>query len=161
PRARHHREDVQRVQHGLRPCVRRNRVPRRDPGGGPVGSATLFRHVGRLHREQGMSLAVVGSAHLDLVATVPPRPPPGETVLGAGYAKHRGGKAFTQAVAAATLTQPGFDGCHGTDGGGFVTELTRRGADTKHFTPVAGPSGRAMITVTPDGENSITVLPEA
>src|SRR5262249_16881505 len=62
---------------------------------------------------------------------------------------------------AAALTQTGFVGCHGTDGGGFVTELTRCGADTKHFTPVAGPSGRAMITVTPDGENSITVLPEA
>jgi len=37
-------------------------------------------------------VCVVGSANLDLVATTPRIPGPGETLLGTGYAEHAGGK---------------------------------------------------------------------
>ncbi len=46
-------------------------------------------------------MCVVGSANLDLVATTPRLPAPGETVLGTDYAEHAGGKGLNQAVAAA------------------------------------------------------------
>ena len=49
----------------------------------------------------GGRVCVVGSANLDLVATTPRLPAPGETVLGTDYAEHAGGKGLNQAVAAA------------------------------------------------------------
>ncbi|QXE38713.1 ribokinase [Streptomyces sp. GMY02] len=108
-------------------------------------------------------VAVVGSANLDLVAHTPRRPAPGETVLGGAYRQHPGGKGLNQAVAAATLTTTSFVGRRGSDEAGRVlaTELVRRGVDTSHFLALEGASGHALITVTPDGENSIVVLPEA
>ncbi|MFJ1598228.1 ribokinase [Streptomyces sp. NPDC088261] len=116
------------------------------------------------HREREWTrVAVVGSANLDLVAHTPRRPAPGETVLGTGYSEHPGGKGLNQAAAAATVTTTSFVGRRGSDEAGRVleAELVRRGVDTSQFLAVAGPSGHALITVTPDGENSITVLPEA
>jgi len=46
---------------------------------------------------------VVGSVNEDLVATVNHLPAPGETVTGARFAQHHGGKGGNQAVAAARL----------------------------------------------------------
>ena len=46
-------------------------------------------------------VCVVGSANLDLVATVHRLPGPGETVGGSSYAEYPGGKGLNQAVAAA------------------------------------------------------------
>ena len=46
-------------------------------------------------------VVVVGSTNLDIVATTPRLPAPGETVIGNGYAEHPGGKGLNQAVAAA------------------------------------------------------------
>lgn len=46
-------------------------------------------------------VCVVGSANLDLVATVARLPGPGETVPGTSYAEYPGGKGLNQAVAAA------------------------------------------------------------
>ena len=45
-------------------------------------------------------VCVVGSANLDLVATVARLPGPGETVPGTSYAEYPGGKGLNQAVAA-------------------------------------------------------------
>ncbi|MFF2522991.1 ribokinase [Streptomyces liangshanensis] len=108
-------------------------------------------------------VAVVGSANLDLVARTPRRPDPGETVLGTTYERHPGGKGLNQAAAAATVTATSFVGRRGSDEAGRVleAELVRRGVDVSRFLPVEGASGHALITVTPDGENSIVVLPEA
>ena len=62
---------------------------------------------------------MVGSANLDLVATTPRIPGPGETVLGTGYAEHAGGKGLNQAVAAARSgAQVAFVGCLGDDDAG-------------------------------------------
>jgi ribokinase len=106
---------------------------------------------------------VVGSANLDLVAYAPRRAAPGETVLGTGFEQHAGGKGLNQAVAAATEAATAFVGCCGEDDAAAVLResLDTHGVDTAHFRALPGASGRALITVTRDGENSITVLPEA
>lgn len=106
---------------------------------------------------------MVGSANLDLVARTPRRPAAGETVLGTDYLRHPGGKGLNQAAAAATVTATAFVGCRGSDDAGraLEAELVRRGVDTSRFAVRGESSGLALITVTPDGENSITVLPEA
>ena len=43
----------------------------------------------------------------------------------------------------------------------LVTALIGAGVDTHHFERVAPPTGRAFISLTPDGESSIIVLPLA
>ena len=47
------------------------------------------------------ALAVVGSINVDLVARALQLPAPGQTVAGAEFAHHHGGKGGNQAVAAA------------------------------------------------------------
>lgn len=107
------------------------------------------------------SVAVVGSANLDVVTHADRRPAAGETVLGRGYDETIGGKGANQAIAAARVTATAFVGKIGTDSAGeqIGRALARHGVDTAHLEHVDGPSGRAFITVTPDGENSITVVP--
>ena len=48
-------------------------------------------------------ITVVGSINLDIVATGPKLPRPGETVTGAKLARHPGGKGANQALAARRL----------------------------------------------------------
>jgi phosphoglycerate dehydrogenase-like enzyme len=50
-----------------------------------------------------MRITVVGSINLDLVATAPRLPAPGETVTGATLSRHPGGKGANQALAARRL----------------------------------------------------------
>jgi len=110
-------------------------------------------------------IAVVGSLNLDLVAPVPRHPVPGETVLGGDIAQHPGGKGANQAVAAARLGgQVAFVGRVGEDEAGRVLAdaVSGQGVDTAHVRTTAGaPTGRAMIAVSPAGENSIIVSPGA
>jgi ribokinase len=110
-------------------------------------------------------VVVVGSANLDLVATTPRLPKPGETVLGRRYAEHPGGKGLNQAVAAARCgARVAFLGAVGDDEAG--TRLTAvaaaEGIDTTGLTVSPGaPTGRALITVDDAAENSIVVIPGA
>jgi ribokinase len=109
-------------------------------------------------------ILVVGSVNADLVVTVERRPGAGETVLGADLAMFPGGKGANQAVAAARLgARVAFVGRVGTDSfGQFLREgLEREGVDTRHLQAVPGPSGVALITVDPAGDNSIIVSPGA
>ncbi|MFD7921027.1 ribokinase [Streptomyces sp. NPDC059740] len=110
-------------------------------------------------------ISVVGSLNLDLVAGVPHHPVPGETVLGGDIAEHPGGKGANQAVAAARLGgRVGFVGRVGDDEAGrAMTEAVRvQGVDTRHLAVTPGvPTGRAMIAVSPEGENTIIVSPGA
>ncbi|MFI0483306.1 ribokinase [Actinomadura sp. 9N215] len=110
-------------------------------------------------------VVVVGSVNADLVVGVDRRPAPGETVLGSDLATHPGGKGANQAVAAARLgARAGLVGRVGDDGHG---ELLRRalaadGVDLAHLVTTPGaPTGVALITVGPDGDNSIIVSPGA
>lgn len=110
-------------------------------------------------------VAVVGSANLDLVATTARHPAPGETVLGHSYAEYAGGKGLNQAIAASRAgATVAFVGAVGTDAAGehLLAVAAADGLD------VAGvhrrtdqPTGRALIVVDDDAENSIVVVPGA
>ncbi|WP_328747632.1 ribokinase [Streptomyces sp. NBC_00285] len=109
-------------------------------------------------------LLVVGSANADLVIGVERRPAAGETVLGSDLAVHPGGKGANQAVAAARL------GAHtallarvGDDGHGrlLLDSLRAAGVDTVGVLVGGAPTGVALITVDPSGDNSIVVSPGA
>lgn len=115
--------------------------------------------------ESPLRIVVVGSVNLDLVASGVPLPRAGETITGASFARHPGGKGANQALAARRL------GAHvsliGRVGRGpFAAEalallraagveLTQCGVDE------SAPTGVALIVVSPQGENQIVVAPGA
>jgi ribokinase len=104
---------------------------------------------------------VVGSANLDLVATAPRLPGPGETVMGTGFAEHPGGKGLNQAVAAARAgARVGFVGAVGRDAAGaaLLQVMHTDGIDTSGVAEIEAPTGRALIGVAESGENSIIVV---
>lgn len=109
-------------------------------------------------------LIVVGSANLDLVVTVDRRPAPGETVLGRSYAEHPGGKGLNQAIAAARAgSATAFVGSVGRDPAAdrLLEVLAADRVDAAGVRRVASPTGRALIVVDRDAENSIVVVPGA
>ncbi|MFI0407353.1 ribokinase [Actinomadura sp. 3N508] len=116
-------------------------------------------------RSQDWDVVVVGSVNADLVVGVGRRPAPGETVLGSDLATHPGGKGANQAVAAARLGgRAGLVGRVGDDGHGELLRgaLAADGVELTHLTTTPGvPTGVALITVGPDGDNSIIVSPGA
>jgi ribokinase len=106
-------------------------------------------------------VVVVGSANLDLVATLEHLPTPGETILALDYAEHAGGKGLNQAVACARMgARTAFVGCVGRDdAGSYLREvLEREGIDTSLLRNVESPTGRAFINVDQQGENAIVVV---
>ncbi len=107
------------------------------------------------------AVVVIGSANLDLVARVHRLAGPGETVLANGYFEAPGGKGINQAVAAARLgATVAFIGVVGPDAAGAtlraVLEADR--IDTSALAIGAEPTGRALISVSDSGENSIVVV---
>lgn len=110
-------------------------------------------------------VCVVGSANLDLVATTPRLPSPGETVSGTAYAEHAGGKGLNQAVAAARAgASCAFIAAVGDDEAGtrLSAILVGDGIDASGVQTVEGvPTGRAVITVDASAENTIVVIPGA
>ena len=108
---------------------------------------------------------VLGSINQDFVLKVERRPNPGETVTNAELSTGSGGKGANQAAAAARLgASVTFLGRVGDDefGEPLVQALGEKGIDTSLVKHVSGEStGAAFITVTPDGENAITVAPGA
>ncbi len=106
-------------------------------------------------------VCVVGSANLDLVARVERLPSPGETVAGRDFAEYPGGKGLNQAVAAARAgASVAFVGALGDDGAGAVLRhvLAGDGIDAACVDTVAEATGRALIGVSAEGENSIIVV---
>ncbi|WP_215455578.1 ribokinase [Streptomyces sp. ATCC 21386] len=109
-------------------------------------------------------LLVVGSANADLVIGVERRPGAGETVLGSDLAVHPGGKGANQAVAAARLgARTALLARVGDDGNGRLLLDSQRaaGVDTAGVLVGGAPTGVALITVDPSGDNSIVVSPGA
>ncbi|WP_449351215.1 ribokinase [Streptomyces shaanxiensis] len=109
-------------------------------------------------------LLVVGSANADLVIGVERRPGAGETVLGSDLAVHPGGKGANQAVAAARLgARTALLARVGDDGHGRLLLESQRaaGVDTVGVLVGGAPTGVALITVDPTGDNSIVVSPGA
>ncbi|MEN8233695.1 MAG: ribokinase [Actinomycetota bacterium] len=110
-------------------------------------------------------ICVVGSVNLDLVATSARLPRPGETVTGATFARHPGGKGANQALAARRR-------------GADVTLIAAVGRDSLADEALAllrsedvdlsrllvvddAPTGVALIAVDATGENQIIVAPGA
>ncbi|MFF1808384.1 ribokinase [Streptomyces sp. NPDC058251] len=109
-------------------------------------------------------LLVVGSANADLVIRVERRPAAGETVLGSDLAVHPGGKGANQAVAAGRLgARTALLARVGDDGHGRLLLDSQRaaGVDTVGVLVGGAPTGIALITVDPSGDNSIVVSPGA
>ncbi len=110
-------------------------------------------------------ITVVGSVNLDLVASGPMLPAPGQTVTGAVFSQHPGGKGANQALAARRL-------------GADVSLIARVGTDVNATAALAllvaeqvslervtrdaaAPTGVALIAVAANGENQIIVAPGA
>ncbi|MBX9399201.1 ribokinase [Streptomyces sp. TRM72054] len=109
-------------------------------------------------------LLVIGSANADLVIGVERRPGAGETVLGSDLAVHPGGKGANQAVAAARLgARTALLARVGDDAYGRLLLDSQRaaGVDTVGVLVGGAPTGVALITVDPSGDNSIVVSPGA
>ena len=108
---------------------------------------------------------VVGAINVDLVVRVDRRPDAGETVFGGAFERRSGGKAANQAVAAArTGVEVGLVAAVGEDDDGAVQlqQLRQVGVDVGSVRACAGlATGFAMVTVTPDAENTIVVVPGA
>ena len=105
---------------------------------------------------------VVGSVNVDLVARVDHLPAAGETVGGASFDRHPGGKGGNQAVAAARLgARIAFVGAVGDDplANDARAALAGEGVDLSGLSIVAGPTGVALILVDRNGENVIAVAP--
>ena len=115
--------------------------------------------------ERASTIAVLGSANLDIVVPVPHHPVTGETVLGGDHALVPGGKGANQAVAAARLGgSVSFVGRVGDDDAGETlrSSLEADGVDTTHLRADSeAPSGIALIGVDADGDNAIVVSPGA
>ena len=106
------------------------------------------------------SVVVVGSANLDIILSIARRPAAGETVLGQSIREMPGGKGVNQALSAARITSTGFVGSVGRDSAGEQIEaaLIGVGVNIDHVSRGEVPTGRAYVTLTPDGENSIIVM---
>ncbi len=110
-----------------------------------------------------MSVVIVGSGNVDLVSQVERIPSPGETVLSTGFTTHAGGKGNNQATAAARAgATTTFVGAFGDDDNGARLRASLTGSGVRPLVRTAAePTGTAMITVAPNGENAIVVNPGA
>jgi ribokinase len=110
-----------------------------------------------------VSLGVVGSINLDLVARCERLPQPGETVTDATFDRFPGGKGANQAVAAARLgAAVTMTGCVGRDP--FADEALaglREAGVTLDVAEADAPTGVALIYVDAEGETEIVVAPGA
>ena len=106
-------------------------------------------------------ILVVGSSNTDLIIKVPEIPRPGETLLGGQFQTFPGGKGANQAVAAARAGgEVVFIAAVGDDANGAeaIKGYKEDKINTEDIKVCKGvPSGIAMITVSHQGENAITV----
>ncbi len=111
------------------------------------------------------TVCIIGSINIDLVVAVDRLPAPGETVLGGRFATHDGGKGANQAVAAARAgARVVMIGAVGADDHGRRARaaLEDESIDLSGVREIQGePTGIALITVGPRGENQIAVAPGA
>ena len=111
-----------------------------------------------------VSIAVVGSTNIDMVAYADQIPERGETVTGKDFAIGFGGKGANQAVMAARLgVQTYMVGAVGDDvfGQSAIKNFVDQGVNTQYLATVPGSSGVAPIWVDGGGDNRIIVVPGA
>ncbi len=107
-----------------------------------------------------MTVLVVGSVNADLTVRTPRIPAPGETVLGGDAVTSPGGKGANQAVAAARAgAAVALTGAVGQDAFRDVAlrGLHAAGVNLNGLHTLDAPTGLALITVSAQGENAITV----
>ncbi|MCK2242233.1 MULTISPECIES: ribokinase [unclassified Crossiella] len=111
-----------------------------------------------------VSITVVGSVNLDLIARLPVLPRPGETLTATHYDQAPGGKGANQALAARRL---GADvrlvAAVGDDAlaEDALALLRAAGVDLSELAVVPGPTGLALIQVDESAETTIVVVPGA
>lgn len=110
-------------------------------------------------------VVVVGSVNVDYALEVAHLPAPGETVTGARWTVHPGGKGANQAVAAARSgARVEFVARVGKDEAGSmrIAGLRDEGVGTTFVVATeCEATGAAVVLVAADGENSIVVSPGA
>ncbi len=113
----------------------------------------------------GISIVVVGSVNLDIVARVERFPLPGETLTGATLSHFPGGKGANQAMAARRLgARVSMIACVGDDlaADEALANLRNEGVNLDNCRSLRGVStGTALILVSDEGENQIVVAPGA
>ncbi|MEM5495712.1 ribokinase [Hoeflea sp. AS16] len=109
-------------------------------------------------------ITVIGSVNMDLIATTPRLPEPGETVAGTDFTTAQGGKGANQALAA-QRAGASVKMCGAVGDDAFASEalalLGEAGADLGLVHHIDGATGTALILVGGDGENMIAVIPGA
>lgn len=120
------------------------------------------RQAGSARRPQGPQVTVLGSLNVDHVTEVPHFPVPGETVLAESSDFHAGGKGANQAVAVAragvSVRMIGAVGAD-SDGDFMLASMAQDQIDTAGVQRLSDEhTGRAIISVQEDGENTITVV---
>lgn len=106
-------------------------------------------------------IIVIGSLNIDLIATTPKLPRPGETVPGTDFSTAAGGKGANQALAARRAgAEVRMAGAVGEDqfAAPAIELLDVAGVDLGHVAHRQVPTGTALILVGGDGENMITVI---
>lgn len=110
----------------------------------------------------GSGVVVVGSINADLMLSVPRHPVPGETLPATVRATSPGGKGANQACAAALLgAEVTMIGAVGTDDNAGIALhlLSEAGVDLAAVRQSdEEPTGLAIVSVDPDGENSILIV---
>ena len=114
---------------------------------------------------QTVSIAVIGSINLDIVARVQDFPRPGETVTNAVLSRFPGGKGANQAIASHRLGALVYMvGRVGNDpvADEALATLRQEGVDLSYCKPLQNhATGMALILVSDTGENQIVVAPGA
>lgn len=118
-----------------------------------------------LEHRVSVDITVIGSTNLDITATAPRLPGPGETLLGETLTHSPGGKGANQALAASRAgASVRFVSAVGSDAaaGQALALLEADGVDLGHLLrDPALPTGTALIAVDAQGENNIIVIPGA
>ena len=109
-----------------------------------------------------MTMAIFGSANIDIAVNVDKLPVGGQTIHARGQQFHIGGKGANQAVAARSIYRGDvrFVAAVGDDPFGqfFCSEIQRYGLSTVHIrTHSNSPTGMALIHIDKAANNSITV----
>lgn len=101
----------------------------------------------------------LGSLNLDQIYQVPHHVESGETLSATAFRVGAGGKGCNQSIACALAGAKVFHaGCIGKDGLMLKELLEKSGADTSFLEVLDEPTGRAVVMVNSEGNNSIVLF---